>query len=146
MTRDWPRILIVDDNPTGASMMRHFLGATLHSISATERASVTIALSGEMALRLMREDGPFDVVLTDGSMDGMDGIELTRAIRAGETEGAATGTTRHVVIGMLTAWSSEEGQEPALIAGCNFVVLKPVRPDVVIDHIIRALDTSARNE
>lgn len=138
--REWPRILIVEDNATAASLTSHYLAEKLQTIHATQRCSVTTALGGEMALRLMREEGPFDIVLTDGYMPGMDGIQLTRAIRAGKTEGTEKGTSRRVVIGMITAWSSEEGREDALVAGCSFVITKPVWPDIIIDHMVSALD------
>jgi two-component system cell cycle response regulator len=144
--REWPRILIVDDDPAAASLMGHYLAEKLRSIQATRQCSVTPALGAEMALRLMREEGPFDIVLTDGYMPGMDGIQLARAIRAGRTEGVETGTSRNVVIGMLTAWSAEEDREHALIAGCDFVISKPVWPDIVIDHMLRALDKSPDKE
>ena len=67
-------ILIVDDEPSLLSLLRRFL----------ERAGYQIesASSGEAALQLFEaEPDKYSVLVTDMTMDGMGGEELTRRIR-----------------------------------------------------------------
>jgi PAS domain S-box-containing protein len=68
------RVLLVDDDilvSMGAADMLLDLGH-----------SVTEAQSGAHALTLLESDGPFDVVVTDYAMPGMNGFELAQRIKA----------------------------------------------------------------
>jgi CheY-like chemotaxis protein len=67
------RVLLVDDDilvSMGAADMLLDLGH-----------SVTEAQSGNHALRLLESDSPFDVVVTDYAMPGMNGFELAQRIK-----------------------------------------------------------------
>jgi PAS domain S-box-containing protein len=69
------RVLLVDDDilvSMGAADMLLDLGH-----------SVTEAQSGAHALKLLKSDAPFDVVVTDYAMPGMNGFELAQRIKAG---------------------------------------------------------------
>jgi CheY-like chemotaxis protein len=69
------RILLVDDDPlvvAGTSSMLEELG----------HAAITVAASGEDALAVLREDGDFDLLLTDHMMPGMSGVQLAARARA----------------------------------------------------------------
>lgn len=69
------RVLLVDDDmlvSMGAADMLLDLGH-----------SVTEAQSGSHALKLLESDGPFDVVVTDYAMPGMNGFELAQRMKAG---------------------------------------------------------------
>ena len=68
------RVLLVDDDilvSMGAADMLLDLGH-----------SVTEAQSGSHALKLLESDSPFDVVVTDYAMPGMNGFELAQRIKA----------------------------------------------------------------
>lgn len=68
------RVLLVDDDilvSMGAADMLLDLGH-----------SVTEAQSGPHALKLMESDAPFDIVVTDYAMPGMNGFELAQRIKA----------------------------------------------------------------
>jgi PAS domain S-box-containing protein len=68
------RVLLVDDDilvSMGAADMLLDLGH-----------SVTEAQSGAHALRLLESDAPFDIVVTDYAMPGMNGFELAQRIKA----------------------------------------------------------------
>ncbi|MFP4139789.1 MAG: response regulator [Planctomycetota bacterium] len=67
-----PRILYVDDDPG-------ILEA--YKVRLSQHFDITTAMSGREALDRVRSDGPFDVVLADMRMPGMDGIEVLSSVR-----------------------------------------------------------------
>ena len=67
------RVLLVDDDilvSMGAADMLLDLGH-----------SVTEAQSGPHALKLLESDAPFDIVVTDYAMPGMNGFELAQRVK-----------------------------------------------------------------
>jgi PAS domain S-box-containing protein len=72
------RVLVVDDNATNRRILLH--QTTSWGMIASEAENGAAALE---SLRAARQKGePFDVALLDFNMPGMDGFELTRAIKA----------------------------------------------------------------
>ena len=67
------RVLLVDDDPT----LLRALNRTLD-----EDFDIETAESGAEALAVMRNNGPFSVVVTDLKMPRMDGVELVGQIQA----------------------------------------------------------------
>jgi CheY-like chemotaxis protein len=67
-------ILLVDDDP----LIRHVIADELEEAGHF----VTPAVGGEAALELLRDGGPFDLILVDYTMPGMSGGELARHILA----------------------------------------------------------------
>jgi two-component system chemotaxis sensor kinase CheA len=67
------RVLLVDDAPFFRNMLTPVLKAAGYA--------VTCAGSGEDALAIVEGGRPFDVVITDIEMPGMDGFQLTSAMR-----------------------------------------------------------------
>jgi CheY-like chemotaxis protein len=82
---------------------------------------VTIVASGEEAVAATA-GAPFDLVLMDVQMPGMDGFEATQAIRARE---AALGQD-HLTIVAITAHAMKGDRERCLEAGMDGYVSKPV--------------------
>ncbi|HEY0302727.1 MAG TPA: ATP-binding protein, partial [Rhizomicrobium sp.] len=107
------RILLAEDNPINALLTRELLRRRGHTV-----VEVT---SGEAAVKAMETDR-FDIVLTDIHMPGMDGIEATQAIRAGET---ASGRDRTPIVA-LTADALETGKRACKDAGMDGFLTKPV--------------------
>ena len=69
------RVLVVDDEPDILRMLRRVLMDLGYEVQVTDRPYD--------ALELYRASAPaFDLVVTDYSMPGMDGLELVRAMRA----------------------------------------------------------------
>ena len=100
-------ILIVDDD----SSVRRALHTTLNTLGFT----TTEASGGEEALALARTN-PYDVVLLDINMPGMDGLETCRQLRR---------LFPRIAILMLTVRDSEEDKVQALEAGADDYVTKP---------------------
>jgi CheY-like chemotaxis protein/HPt (histidine-containing phosphotransfer) domain-containing protein len=107
------RVLVVEDNPVNqqvAAGMLRILGVT-----------PAVASGGVAALDLLMT-GPFDVVLMDVQMPGMDGYATTRAIRRGE------GGARHrrIPVVAMTANAMASDREVGLEAGMDDYLTKPV--------------------
>jgi two-component system KDP operon response regulator KdpE len=100
------RILIVDDEPQITRVLRTSLASNGHE--------VTVAQDGIEALELFLKTRP-DLVITDLTMPGMDGIELTRAIR----ERADT----PVIV--LSVRSQDAAKVAALDEGADDYITKP---------------------
>ncbi len=111
-------ILVAEDNEINALLARALLVKLGHC--------PTMAASGEAAIEswlAARAAGtPFDRVLMDLHMPGMDGLDATRRIRALEAE---YGAARTPIIA-LTANASAEDRDACLEAGMDGFLVKPL--------------------
>ncbi len=110
-----PRLLLVDDEPA----LRQLLGEMF-----SPEYDVTAAPDGERAWEAARGRN-FDLVLSDVEMPGMDGIELTRRLRA-------QASTAVVPIFLLSANNRPLVVLQALEAGADDFLLKPFRPQELL--------------
>ena len=110
--REGSLLLLADDHPVNRTVLRHQL-----NIAGFE---VDVAEDGREALRLY-ERGRYGLVLTDLTMPGLDGYELTHAIRAHE---AAQGKPRTPIVA-LTANVMQGEPERCLAAGMDDFAGKP---------------------
>ncbi len=115
------RVLVVDDN----GVNRVVIAAMLDKLCCVP----SVAESGEEALGVL-SGKRFDVVLMDCNMPGMDGFELTRAIRQREA------AERHTPIVALTANALPGDRELCLEAGMDDYLTKPV----TIEALRRAIE------
>lgn len=117
------RVLIVDDNPINLQLARVVL--------TNSRYLVRTAGDAGEALRILEEWRP-SLILMDIQMPGMDGLELTRRLKA-------DAPTCGIVILALTAYAMKGDKQRMLEAGCDGYVAKPIDintlPDVVARHI-----------
>jgi PAS domain S-box-containing protein len=111
-------VLVAEDNDINALLARALLAKLGHR--------PTVASSGETAIESWhsaRAAGtPYDLVLMDVHMPGIDGFEATLRIRAAEAE-IGNGRTRIIA---LTANASVEDREACLAAGMDGFVTKPM--------------------
>jgi CheY-like chemotaxis protein/two-component sensor histidine kinase len=112
-------LLIVEDNKTNRILMHDTLTALGHT--------VTLAADGNEAIEHVARE-PFNLILMDLRMPGMDGIEVTRRIRTLETD---AGRARTPVI-VVTADTDVQTRDTCLIAGIDAVVTKPAPLDKLI--------------
>lgn len=120
------RVLVVDDSPGICRTMTMILGR--------KGFSVECAPDGPSALEKMK-GRPFDVVLLDIRLPGMDGVEVNRRIR-----------TQHpgAKVAMMTAYAVEGKIREALADGAEKIFYKPLDIDAVLDYI-RAVPVSGGN-
>jgi CheY-like chemotaxis protein len=121
-------VLLVDDNK-----VNQFLGKKiLKNLGIT---NVDVASDGISALQMLQRK-KFSVLLTDVEMPGMNGYELTTAVRS------LKDNNKDITIIALTANATAEEKEYALKNGMNDYLSKPYSPgdlqDVLRKHVKRA--------
>jgi signal transduction histidine kinase/DNA-binding response OmpR family regulator len=111
-------VLVAEDNEINALLTRALLLKLGHhpTVAANGAAAIDCWLAARAG------DTPYDRILMDLHMPGMDGLEATRRIRASETESGAARTP----ILALTANASIEDREACLAAGMDGFLLKPL--------------------
>jgi len=122
------RVLVADDNIASCRILKESLE------SFTFR--VTTVASGEKAILELEnapESDPFELVLMDWKMPGMDGIEATKKIKKNSP------LSRLPFILMVTAYGREEVIQKAKSAGVDAFLIKPVNPSVLFDTIMEGL-------
>ena len=111
-------ILVAEDNEINALLARALLTRLGHR--------PTIATNGETAveswLGARAAGSPYDLVLMDVQMPGMDGLEAARRIRAFESL-AGDKPTRMLAV---TANVQSEDRDAALAAGLDGLLVKPL--------------------
>jgi PAS domain S-box-containing protein len=120
------RVLVVDDNASAREI--------LAGMASSFGVEVDVADSGRVALRLLVEAEdkalPYDLVLMDWRMPGMDGVETVRQMHAANLR-----QTPSVI--MVTAFGREEVREQAERQGVRLpvVLTKPVTPSTLLEAI-----------
>ncbi len=117
------RVLVVEDDPLNQLIVCTML--------QNAGCLTTTAGHGREALQLMLRHS-FDLVLMDWQMPEMDGLEVTRRLRAG----AAGLAGMRVPIVALTANAFTEDRATCLAAGMNDFLTKPVEA-VVLESVVR---------
>lgn len=119
------RVLVVDDSLSA----REILGDMLVSFNLL----VDTASSAEESLRSVKqaitEDKPYDLILMDWQMPGMDGIEAIRRIRS------APGNTAMPVMIMVTGYGREEVTSRVSDQELDGLLLKPVNASMLFDTL-----------
>lgn len=115
------RVLLVEDNSLNLEIATYILEEC--------GVKVTTAENGREAVDTFMNTAPgsFDVILMDVMMPVMDGLEATRAIRAGNHADAAK-----IPIIAMTANAYAEDRRAALEAGMNLYLAKPLEREELI--------------
>jgi len=117
-----PRILVVDDEATTRISLAELL--------RLEGYDVSIAASGEDALDIIARHPPFDLMVVDIKMPGMDGLQLTEAVQRRSPD---------TVIILLTAFGTLETAIQALRRGAHDYLLKPCPVSQILESVRKGL-------
>jgi PAS domain S-box-containing protein len=115
------RVLVAEDNPVNQKVAQ----LTLERLGY----QVRVVANGLEAVAAL-ETEPFDVVLMDCQMPGMDGFEATSEIRRREG-----GWAHHPIIAM-TASAMQGDRERCFVVGMDDYIAKPVQP-AALDRVLQ---------
>jgi len=121
------RVLVVDDVKFISMMLADILRKAGHEVD--------VAASGQEAIDKVAVETP-DLVVLDVSMPELDGIEVTRTLRAAER-------TRDVPVLMVTARTDEKTRAAAVEAGANDYVVKPFEASSLLRKVAVLLEQSS---
>jgi two-component system chemotaxis response regulator CheY len=113
------KIMIVDDCQTTRKLLGHYLKSRGYS--------VVFAENGLDALEKLGTD-TVNLVMTDLNMPYMDGMELTKILRADPN-------LSNIPILMVTTENDKEEREKAYSIGVNGYLVKPVTGDAIAQNI-----------
>ena len=108
------RLLLVEDDPIN----RKVLAGLLRKLGL----EAVVAVDGEQAMERLRQD-PFDLVLLDCQLPGIDGYTVCRRFREHEKN---NGGARRTPVVALTAHAMQEDRERCLASGMDDHISKPV--------------------
>lgn len=119
-------ILIVDDNLTNLKLVAYLMKSNGYDVST--------AVDAESAFAAIRTQRPH-VILMDLQLPGVDGLELTRRLKADPA-------TRDIKIIAVTAYAMKGDEDKARAAGCDDYVTKPIDtralPELIARHVAGA--------
>ena len=119
------KILVVDDNPINLKLISRLLEFNGHEILK--------AVDAEEAQVVLADQLP-ELILMDIALPGMDGLTLTRKLKADER-------TRHIPILALTAFAMKDDDQKAAAAGCDGYISKPIDTRMLPKQIAQLLAT-----
>jgi two-component system, sensor histidine kinase and response regulator len=129
------KVLVVDDNPLAREVLVEQLAGFNFEVGEAD--------SGMAALNALEPRGdakPFDLVLMDWQMPGLDGIETVRCMRNNRN-------IRQIPVTiMVTAFGREEVVSQAEKAGINALLIKPVSPSLLLDTIMQNFGHDPRRD
>ncbi len=116
-------ILIVEDNETNQLLVG--------SVLERDGFRVELACNAEEALEKLGTSAP-DLILMDVQMPGMDGLSLTRRLKADRKTAA-------IPVVALTALAMPGDKERTLDAGCAGYIQKPINTRTFADEVRKYL-------
>ncbi len=122
------RILVVDDELIVRDSLKEWLDE--------EGFSVEVAESGPVALEKLSRR-PFDLMLTDIKMPGMDGVALLKQAKANFPD---------LCVLMMTAYATVETAVEAMKVGAKDYLLKPFDPEQMIAKIVQVYEAMAAGD
>jgi len=129
------KVLVVDDNETSRRIFSEMLEAFSFDVSLAESAKEGIA-----ALTAADPGAPFDLLLMDWKMPGMDGIEASQRIKG------HSGLKHIPPIILVTAYPREEIMQRSEAIGLDGFLIKPVNSSVLFDAIMQVFETRPGGE
>jgi CheY-like chemotaxis protein len=103
-------ILVVDENPTNVKLVSYVL--------QLQGYDVLTASDAKEAQEIIKDCLP-KLILMDIALPGMDGLTLTRQLKA-------DAKTHHIIIVALTAFAMKGDERKGIDAGCDGYITKPI--------------------
>ena len=125
-----PRVLVAEDNDLNYELVEFILTSMGLVVSRAAR--------GDQVLDIVAADPP-DLILMDVQLPGIDGLELTRHLKADDQ-------TSSIPIVALTALAMVGDGERVLQAGCDGYLTKPVASTDLRNVARRFLPKLAKNQ
>ena len=113
------KILVVEDNAQNRYLMEYLLRKSGYA--------VVMASTGAEALSMAIREAP-DLILMDIQLPDLDGLEVTRRLRASDMDKA-------VPIVAVTSFAMAGDRQKALEAGCTGYIEKPIDPEHLLKEI-----------
>ena len=126
MSSNW-RVLAVDDEPINLDIIVEILDQP--------EFHVQIATSGDAAWEMLAHE-PYDLVILDRMMPGLDGLSLLRKIKSDRAH-------RRLPVIMQTAASAPEQVCEGIEAGAYYYLTKPYEPKTLLAVVRSATETIA---
>jgi len=124
------RVLVVDDNAAAREILQEPLNAIVKVVQVVASGAEAIA-----AVKAQDNKEPFDLILMDWRMPGMDGLQASRHIKSDET------LTKQPAIVVVTAFGREEVREEAERLNLDGFLVKPVTKSMVVDLLVDLFGT-----
>ena len=105
-----PRVLVVDDNSANIELVGYVLRADGFEVEAARDAAQAAARIGTFGS---------DLILMDVQLPGMDGLDLTRQLKADPG-------TRNIVVVAFTSHAMKGDEARIRAAGCDGYLAKPI--------------------
>lgn len=118
-----PLVLVVDDYADSREMCAEYLGFCGFRVET--------AADGAEAIRKANGLRP-DAILMDVTLPDIDGMEVTRRLKA-------DGQTSAILVIALTGHGGGDVADAARSAGCDSFLVKPCPPDEMVEEIRRVL-------
>jgi two-component system cell cycle response regulator DivK len=113
------RVLIIEDNEDNLYMIKFML--------EQNNLTVIMAMTGSGGFELAVKEKP-DLILMDIQLPDINGLEVTRMIRASEIRDS-------IPIIAISSYAMTGDEQKALDAGCTAYVEKPIDPETIMDTI-----------
>lgn len=118
-------VLIVDDNQTNREILRILLNSwNMTTSEADSGASALVSLE-----EAQQSDHPHDFAIIDMQMPGMDGIELTEAIKKNPL-------LSHLPIVMMSSIGKTDEVAELKARGCDVYLSKPVKEGMLLSELV----------
>lgn len=118
------KVLIAEDDLTSALVLRRSLEKLGHEVTATVDGEETWRV---LAAQHKANTPGFDVLISDWMMPQLDGLSLTRRIRAASSVGVGEGPpSPYLYVILLTARGTSEDRVEGLAAGADDFLVKPL--------------------
>ncbi len=119
------RVLTVDDSAS----IRHLIRTMLQVVGAT----ILEAGDGQVALEILKREGPVDLILLDMEMPRMDGMTFLDHIKADPQ-------LKNIPVIVVSSISQKERMIRAIQEGAKQYLLKPFTSEDLLTKIVSALN------